>query len=75
MQLKITSPGCSLIFDEVLVNAADNKQRDKRMKRIDVVIDEGNGACAPTISVKNDGKGIPVQVHKQDHHHLLSVQH
>ena len=59
-------PALCKIFDEVLVNAADNKQRDKRMKRIDVVIDEAGGTGAPTISVKNDGKGIPVQVHKQE---------
>ena len=33
------SPGLYKIFDEILVNAADNKQRDPTMKKINVVID------------------------------------
>ena len=49
------------IFDEILVNAADNKQRDPDMDRMDVTID----AEANTISVKNNGKGIPVEMHKE----------
>jgi DNA topoisomerase-2 len=52
-------PGLYKIFDEVLVNAADNYQRDHRMTKIEVTI-EKNG----TITVLNDGKGIPVQIHK-----------
>lgn len=53
-------PGLYKIFDEVLVNAADNKQRDSTMKFIRVVIDREKGE----ISVENDGKGIPVEIHK-----------
>ena len=52
-------PGLYKIFDEVLVNAADNYQRDHRMTKIEVSI-EKNG----TFTVVNDGKGIPVQIHK-----------
>lgn len=52
-------PGLYKIFDEVLVNAADNYQRDHKMTKIQVNI-EKNG----TITVLNDGKGIPVQIHK-----------
>lgn len=53
-------PGLYKIFDEILVNAADNKQRDKKMDCIKIEIDqEGN-----TISVWNNGKGIPVTIHK-----------
>ena len=33
-------PGLYKIFDEILVNAADNLQRDHRMTRIDVTINE-----------------------------------
>ncbi|NWU14364.1 TOP2A topoisomerase, partial [Cephalopterus ornatus] len=53
-------PGLYKIFDEILVNAADNKQRDKNMSCIKVTIDVENS----TISVWNNGKGIPVVEHK-----------
>uniref|UniRef100_A0A672V7P9 DNA topoisomerase 2 n=1 Tax=Strigops habroptila TaxID=2489341 RepID=A0A672V7P9_STRHB len=53
-------PGLYKIFDEILVNAADNKQRDKNMTCIKVTIDVENN----TISVWNNGKGIPVVEHK-----------
>ncbi|XP_051522968.1 DNA topoisomerase 2-alpha-like isoform X2 [Myxocyprinus asiaticus] len=53
-------PGLYKIFDEILVNAADNKQRDKNMNCIKVNIDPENN----TISVWNNGKGIPVVEHK-----------
>lgn len=33
-------PGLYKIFDEILVNAADNKQRDKKMSEIRVSIDK-----------------------------------
>lgn len=33
-------PGLYKIFDEILVNAADNKQRDKRMSTIKINIDK-----------------------------------
>lgn len=74
-------PALYKIFDEILVNAADNfsvreyslmrvelnlpppslSQRDKRMKRLEVVIDPSKNL----ISILNDGKGIPVQIHKE----------
>ncbi|XP_064171097.1 DNA topoisomerase 2-alpha [Anguilla rostrata] len=53
-------PGLYKIFDEILVNAADNKQRDKNMSCIKVNIDAENNV----ISVWNNGKGIPVVEHK-----------
>jgi DNA topoisomerase-2 len=53
-------PGLYKIFDEILVNAADNKQNDKNMDRILVTIDKESG----TISVENNGKGIPIEMHK-----------
>ncbi|XP_056222802.1 DNA topoisomerase 2-alpha isoform X2 [Seriola aureovittata] len=53
-------PGLYKIFDEILVNAADNKQRDKSMSCIKVNIDVENNL----ISVWNNGKGIPVVQHK-----------
>ena len=53
-------PGLYKIFDQILVNAADNFQKDGKMSKINVNIDESNG----TTTVLNDGKSIPVQVHK-----------
>lgn len=55
------SPGLYKIFDEVLVNAADNYQRDTTMKYIKVEINQATG----TISVHNDGHGIPIEMHKK----------
>ncbi|RZC81985.1 hypothetical protein C5167_044563 [Papaver somniferum] len=55
-------PGLYKIFDEILVNAADNKQRDPKMALVRVNIDvEGN-----TISVYNDGDGVPVEIHQEE---------
>ncbi|ODQ79069.1 hypothetical protein BABINDRAFT_162139 [Babjeviella inositovora NRRL Y-12698] len=56
-------PGLYKIFDEILVNAADNKIRDPSMKSISVTIDPESN----TIEVKNDGRGIPVQIHDKEH--------
>lgn len=57
------SPALLKIFDEIIVNAADNRHRDNNMSIIDVnfVIDFNKGDI--TISVKNDGKGIPIAIH------------
>jgi DNA topoisomerase-2 len=54
-------PGLYKIFDEILVNAADNKQNDKNMSEIRVTVDRATGE----ISVRNDGKGIPIEIHKE----------
>ncbi|KAM8840366.1 DNA topoisomerase 2-beta isoform 2-T2 [Spinachia spinachia] len=55
-------PGLYKIFDEILVNAADNKQRDKNMNAIKITIDSESN----TISIWNNGKGIPVVEHKDE---------
>jgi DNA gyrase/topoisomerase IV subunit B len=53
---KLTSiESCGLI-DEILVNAADNFQRDKSTTTIRVTIDQKAGK----ITVENNGKGIPI---------------
>lgn len=55
-------PGLYKIFDEILVNASDNKQRDPGMNCIKIDIDpEGN-----KIKVWNNGRGIPVVEHKTE---------
>jgi DNA topoisomerase-2 len=53
-------PGLYKIFDEILVNAADNKQNDAAMKYIKVKMDKEAGE----IMIENDGKGIPVEIHE-----------
>lgn len=40
-------PGLYKIFDEILVNAADNKVRDKSMNTIKVDVDEVRERCLP----------------------------
>jgi len=63
------SPALLKIFDEILINAADNKQRDKKMSLIDVNIKETklpNKQKGLKISVRNDGKGIPIEMHSTE---------
>jgi DNA topoisomerase-2 len=55
-------PGLYKIFDEILVNAADNKQRDKNMNELRVEVSREDGM----ISVKNNGRGIPVEMHDKE---------
>ena len=54
-------PGLFKIFDEILVNAADNYQIDKTMKYIKVDIKQKENK----IKIKNGGKGIPIQMHSK----------
>jgi DNA topoisomerase-2 len=54
-------PGLFKLFDEILVNAADNKQRDTKehaMTRLDVTIAKNS------VTVKNNGYGISVRKHE-----------
>jgi hypothetical protein len=56
-------PGLYKIFDEILVNASDNRQRDYQgTSEIRVDIDVENG----TISIFNNGQGIPVAIHPSE---------
>lgn len=55
-------PGLYKIFDEILVNAADNKQRDPKMDSVKVDIDTEQGV----ISVFNSGDGVPVEIHQEE---------
>lgn len=62
-------PGLYKIFDEILVNAADNKQRDKKMDCIKVEIN----AETNTVSVWNNGRGIPVAMHKDENMYVPTM--
>ena len=55
-------PGLYKIFDEILVNAADNKQRDKNMNEMRVWVDAEKGV----IAVQNNGRGIPIEMHEKE---------
>jgi len=55
-------PGFYKIFDEILVNAADNKQRDSKMDTIKIDIKPEENL----ISIMNNGQGIPVVEHKDE---------
>ncbi|KAK4991478.1 DNA topoisomerase 2 [Elasticomyces elasticus] len=55
-------PGLYKIFDEILVNAADNRQRDKNMNEMKVWVDREKGE----ISVRNNGRGIPIEIHDKE---------
>lgn len=54
-------PGLYKIFDEIMVNAADNKQRDPKMDCLKIDIEPENNK----IKIWNNGKGIPVVEHKE----------
>lgn len=55
-------PGLYKIFDEILVNACDNFQRDpEHMTYIKVNINEEEG----WVSVENNGSTLPVEIHKE----------
>ena len=53
------NPGIYKIFDEIITNASDECQRNKSVKNIKVSFDKD------TISISNDGSGIPIQIHKE----------
>lgn len=55
-------PGFFKIVDEILVNAADNKINDASMDSLKVNIDVEAG----TISVYNNGRGIPIEIHSKE---------
>jgi DNA topoisomerase II len=54
-------PGLYKIFDEIIVNAADNKQRDPTMDCIRVIINREE----KSIQVWNNGNGIPIAIHQE----------
>ncbi|KAK9351110.1 DNA topoisomerase [Lipomyces doorenjongii] len=55
-------PGLYKIFDEILVNAADNKVRDPNMDTLKVSIDKES----TQIVIYNNGCGIPIEMHENE---------
>ncbi len=62
-------PGLYKIFDEVLVNAGDRVQEDSTCDTIKVNIDQETN----TISVWNNGLGIPVKIHQEHNLYVPSL--
>ncbi|GBG24322.1 DNA topoisomerase 2 [Hondaea fermentalgiana] len=57
------SPGLVKLFDEILVNAADNLDRSAgKMNAIDISLDRST----QRITVRNNGAGIPVVMHEKE---------
>eukprot|EP00798_Chlamydomonas_sp_ICE-L_P015086 gene15086-biopygen24148 len=54
-------PALFKIFDEILVNALDQVQENDAVRRIDISVDRGTGV----IGVRNDGVGLPVEMHPE----------
>jgi len=66
-------PALQKIFDEILVNATDNQlQHPKSCTLLDVSIDQGNTKMSkePMIRIWNNGKGIPIKIHKKEQMYL-----
>lgn len=59
-------PGLYKIFDEILVNAADNKIRDPNMDTLKVAINKE----ANEIVVYNNGRGIPIEMHEKENMYI-----
>ncbi|KAK9322223.1 DNA topoisomerase [Lipomyces orientalis] len=55
-------PGLYKIFDEILVNAADNKVRDPNMDVLKVSIDRESSQ----VVIYNNGRGIPIEMHEKE---------
>jgi len=53
------NPGIYKIFDEIVTNASDECQRNKSVKNIKINFNTENNS----ITVFNDGSGIPVEIH------------
>lgn len=63
------SPGLYKIFDEIIVNAGDRVQEDKTCNIIKVTINSDTN----TISVWNNGVGVPVKMHQEHNLYVPSL--
>lgn len=53
------NPGFVKLFDEALTNASDHSIRTGKVKYIKIQVEKD------TITIENDGPGIPIQIHKE----------
>lgn len=74
-QTKVTIvPALLKIFDEILVNASDNHIRNPKTCNLLKIHMYPNGLPGsdrrPFISIENNGKGIPIKIHKTENMYL-----
>ena len=70
----VSHPALVKVFDEILVNAADNYQRDPKTTRtLSITLFPGSETSPPLISVANDGPTIPVVVHRDEGMYLQQM--
>merc|ERR1712188_195360 len=62
MKIKCISynPGLHHLFEEILINARDHVCVDNTCNKIDINIIDNN-----RIKIKNNGKGVPIQIHPE----------
>jgi len=53
------NPGFLKIFDEILSNASDHYLRTRKVKYINITVEDDY------VEIENDGPGIPVEIHKE----------
>jgi DNA topoisomerase-2 len=63
------SPGLYKIFDEIIVNAGDRVQEDETCNIIKVTINSDTN----TISVWNNGLGVPIKMHQEHNLYVPSL--
>lgn len=61
-------PSFIKIFDEVLTNSVDEHQRNKKLNRIDIIVDVKKNI----ISIRDNG-GIPIEIHKEYNQYVPEV--
>ena len=69
------APGLYKIFDEILVNAADNKARDPRMDTLRVDIDPVRPASGPAMSWSTEDSCVDQTRKKTASRRLGSTSH
>ena len=57
------SPALMKIYDEILVNAADNARRDAKTTSVDITLAIDPTSNNVEITVKNNGMGVPIEIH------------
>lgn len=62
-------PGFYKIFDEILVNAADHSTNNESCNKFDITIDRENNR----ITVRNNGDGLKVVIHKKENVYLPTL--
>lgn len=61
-------PSFIKIFDEIITNSVDENKRNKRLNKIDIIVDVEEN----TISVRDNG-GIPIEIHKDYNQYVPEV--